>query len=295
MRFENIKITKNKVVLDRLDKHPDGSVFTINLENPNKPLAAFSTALQAFTGWACELIGASQWADDSTVSSVHLSEEAKTRRRGLMVTLTRKIERAKGRVVTINTPLMHAPADDQEGVNPGTFPQLVADMIGTLEEEATKYWNGEREQVELEFKGPPAEGAEPGAGAAAAENDISKAQKKRGRKPDPKAGTPGEVWNPNSTVPPTDEQLRRICMAAGRDVPLDAIPRWTSSERQQAQTWALAAVNPDIKPAKRPEEPDVLKKDATPALLEDVAGAGDGWTEPTPPPKAEAVKSAVPT
>lgn len=292
MRFENIKITKNKVILDRLDKHPDGSVFTINLENPNKPLPSFATALQAFTGWACELIQASSWAEDSTVASVHLSEEAKTRRRGLMVTLTRKIERAKGRVVTINTPLMHEPTDDQEGTNPGTYPQVVADMVATLEEEATKYWNGEREQVELEFKGAPDTSA--GAEAAETESDIGKARRKKGR-PAKNAGTPGEVWNPNSTTPPTDEQLRRLCMAAGRDVPVDAIARWTSSERQQVQTWAMAAVNPDIKPAKRPEEPEILKKEATPALLEDVANAGDGWTEPTPPPKADAVKSAVPT
>lgn len=287
MRFENIKITKNKVILDRLDKHPDGSVFTINLENPNKPLPAFKTALQAFTGWACELIGAPQWAEDSNVSSVHLSEEAKTRRRGLMVTLTRKIERAKDRVVTINTPLMHAPTDDQEGVNPGTFPQLVADMIDTLEEEATKYWNGEREQVELEFKGAPDTSAADG--AAAAENDLAKHRKKKG-KGDPKAGTPHETMNPGQTAPPTDQQLRRICLAAGRDVPLDAIARWTSSERQEVQTWAEAMLNPDIKPKKKPEEPELLKREATPALLEDVAGAQDGWTDPTPPPKAADVQ-----
>jgi hypothetical protein len=290
MRFENIKISKNKVILDRLDKHPDGSVFTINLENPNKPLPAFKTALQAFTGWACELIGAPQWAEDSNVASVHLSEEAKTRRRGLMVTLTRKIERAKDRVVTINTPLMHAPVDDQEGVNPGTFPQLVADMIDLLEEEATKYWNGEREQVELEFKGAP--DTSTADGAAAAENDLTKQRRKKA-KTDPKSGTPGEVWNPNSNTPPTDEQLRRLCLAAGRDVPLDAIGRWTSTERSKVQAWAMAAIDPNIKPSKRPEEPEILKKEATPALLEDVASAGDGWTDPTPPPKAEQVTPVV--
>ncbi len=294
MRFENIKITANEVILDRIEKHPDGSVFTINLKNPSKPLPSFKTALQAFTSWACQLVDAPDWAESASVSSVHLSEEAKTSRRGVIVTFTRKIERAKGRTVVVNTPLMHAPVDDQEGVNPGTFPALVGEMIEVLEAEATRYWKGEREQVELEFKGAPAAEGDAGAGAAAAENDISKAQKKRGRK-DAKSGTPGEVWNPNSTTPPTDEQLRRLCMAAGRDVPVDAIARWTSSERQQVQTWATAAVNPEIKPAKRPEEPEILKKEATPALLEDVATAGDGWTEPTPPPKAEDVKSAVPT
>lgn len=289
MRFLNIKITDAEVLLDQLVKGPDGSQLSLILKNPSKPMPSFRTALQAFTSYAVDLVGSAEWAEEegTKVSSIHLSEEPKTNRRGLIVTFVRRIERAKNRVAVYNTPLMHAPVGDEEGTNPGTFPKVVADMIAAVEEQATKYWNGEREQVELELAGPKAEGE---GEAPAADDQLAKARKKK----DKRAGTPGEVWNPDSKVPPTDEQLRKLCLAAGRDMPIDAIAQLTSSERQLVQTWAVAAVNPDIKPNKRPAEPEVLKKHATPALLDDVAGASDGWTDPTPPPKADQVKPAVP-
>lgn len=300
MRFDNIKITDNEVILQRQERQADGSTLTLELKNPSKPMPSFRAALQAFTGYAVDLVGVAEWAQDDAngtpeakVTSVHLSEEAKTRRRGLMVTFIRKIERAKNRVAVYNTPLMHAPVGDQEGTNPGTYPQEVADFLATLEAEATKYWNGEREQTELPFEGKKADAsAEGGEGEAGAGGEDQLA-KRRGKK-DRKAGTPGETMNPGKTEAPDDEKLRQLCLAAGRDMPIDAIARLTSTERGKVQEWAEKAVDPDVKPNRRPPEPDVLKKFATPALLEDVAGAQDGWTEQTPPPKADTVKSAVP-
>lgn len=293
MRFDNIKITDNEVILQRQERQADGSTLTLELKNPSKPMPSFRTALQAFTGYAVDLVGVAAWADDDAngtkeakVTSVHLSEEAKTRRRGLMVTFIRKIERAKNRVAVYNTPLMHAPVGDQEGTNPGTYPQEVADMIAALEEQATKYWNGEREQTELSLEGPKGKADDESGEAPAGDDQLSKRRQRKDRK----AGTPGETMNPDKTKAPDDEQLRKLCLAAGRDMPIDAIAKLTSTERQKVQTWAEAAVDPDIKPNRRPPEPEPLKKFATPALLEDVAGATEGWTDPTPPPKADQVQ-----
>lgn len=293
MRFDHIKITENEVTLGRQDRQADGSTLTLELKNPSKPMPSFRAALQALTGYAVDLVGIPEWAQDDAngvkearVTSVALSED-KNRRRGLVVTFVRKIERAKNRVAVYNTPLMNAPTDDQEGTNPGTYPQVVAEMIATLEAEATKYWNGEREQTELALEGPKAAAAEGGEGGEPAEGDqLAKRRKTKDRK----AGTPGETMNPGKTSPPDDAQLRKLCLAAGRDMPIDAIANLTSTERAKVQAWAEAAVNPDIKPNKRPEEPEPLKKFATPALLDDVAGASDGWTDPTPPPKADQVQ-----
>ena len=84
-----------------------------------------------------------------------------------------------------------------------------------------------------------------------------------------------------------DATLRNVLLAAGRDVPVDAIARWTSSERDDAQRWVNAALNPG--PFAKPDEPECLKRDATPALLDDhIAAKDEGW-ETQPPPKVDDV------
>ncbi len=266
MRFKDIKVNSDGVELDRVDKLPDGTELTQKLKNATPPLASMRAALQAFGGYAVGLVGVSDWADSINVTSVHLSEEPKTSRRGLIVTFTRRIERAKNRTVVINTPLMHAPTGDEEGVNPGTFERPVLDMIRDVENEATRYWNGEREQGEMFSRSESGGDKAPAAGT----DDVSK---RRANRPPRNAGTPNEVVNPDKTKAPTDEQTRKLLLAAGRDVPIDAIARWTASERDAAQKWAEAAVDPKIKADKRPKEPDCVAKDGTPALLDDIAEA----------------------
>lgn len=237
MRFKDIKSNADGVTLDRVEKLGDGTELTQQMKNATPPLASFKTALQAFTGYALALIGAPpEWNEDTNVSSIHLSEEPKTNRRGLIVTITRKIERAKNRVMVINTPLMHQPTEDADGTNPGTFEREVLNMITACEREATRYWNGEREQTEM------FEGQEGGGG-----------RKKGGRK-----GKGGDQ-------PLDDEGLRKLLLQAGRDVPIDAIARLTSSEREASNVWATAVVG-EIPEDQRPEEPAILMKLATPAL-----------------------------
>lgn len=244
MRFKDIKINSDGVELDRVEKHNDGTELTQKMKNATAPLASFKTSLQAFTGYALALIGApKEWHDETNVSSIHLSEEPKTNRRGLIVTIVRKIERAKNRVMVINTPLMHQPTEDADGTNPGTFEREVLNMITAAEKEATRYWNGERDQTELPLE---------------SNDDLAK-RRGKGRK----AGK-GES---------DDDVLRQLLLAAGRDIPVDAIARATSSERQSAQAWAEAAVDTEIRDADRPKEPEWVQKNATPALIEDVAKA----------------------
>lgn len=237
MRFKDIKINADGVELDRVEKHNDGTELTQKMKNATAPLASFKTALQAFTGYALALIGApAEWHDETNVSSIHLSEEPKTNRRGLIVTIVRKIERAKNRVMVINTPLMHQPTEDADGTNPGTFEREVLNMITTAEKEATRYWNGERDQTELPFEST---------------DDLSK-RRGKGR---------------GKAKPADDEVVRQLLLSAGRDVPVDAIARATSSERDAAITWAEAVVA-DPAAEGNPSEPEWIQKNATPALIE---------------------------
>lgn len=234
MRFKDIKINADGVELDRVEIHNDGTELTQKMKNATAPLATFKTALLAFTGYALGLIGAPpEWNEDTNVSSIHLSEEPKTKRRGLIVTITRKIERAKNRVMVINTPLMHQPTEDADGTNPGTFEREVLNMITECEKEATRYWKGERDQTELPLE---------------SNDDLAKRRGKKGKA--------------------DDENLRTILLAAGRDIPVDAIARATSSERDAAEKWAEAMADPSIKESKRSKEPEWVQKNATPALIE---------------------------
>lgn len=103
----------------------------------------------------------------------------------------------------------------------------------------------------------------------------------RRKKKDKSAGTPNEVVNPDKTKAPTDDVLRARLLEFDRDVPVDAIATWTSTERDAVQRYLDAkrdlrdnarAVNLD-----EVIEPDVILLSATPPL------GGDGWTDPKKP------------
>lgn len=271
MRFQIIKVTAEEVSLVRLDKQPDGSTLKLELTNASRPLEPFATALQAFCGYACELVGAPHWHEDVRVSSIHLSEEPKTNRRGLIVTFVRRIERAKNRVFVGNTPLMHAPTDEQEGTNPGTFPREVAAMIAELETQATAYWNGEREQGEM-FSGANAAPAKTkGAGHPQPEQPADELGARRGRRKTGSGAAPGELMNPDKTKPPTDKVLAELLQRAGKTVALDVIASWGSSDRAKAQAWADAKTDPTIAEKKIPPMPECVEKGASPQLLDQTA------------------------
>lgn len=287
MRFTKIKVNDKGVQLNWSTTDASGLTHSHDVSSPEKPAPELPEALSAFVPFVMDLLDLPpNWRDQIRVTTINLNEEKETKTRGLMVSVTRKIAKASGRPVSITTPHMRE-ATENTTATTGILDDDVLELIAKAEKAAAAFVKGERMQGELI---PTSQAEAPAEGEAAAGSD--ELAKRRGRKAgkDRKAGTPGEVWNPGSNIPPTDAQLVKICLAAGRDVPLDAVGRWTSSEREEVLRWALAAVNPDIKPNKRPEEPEILKKEATPALLEDVASEQDGWTSPTPPPKAADVK-----
>lgn len=291
MRFSKIRVNDKGVQLLWTTTDANGTTTTHDLTSAEKPTPDLPEALDAFREYVMDLLELpAKWRDQIRITTLSISDDKETNTRGLMVSATKKIAKASGRPLSITTPHMREGAEDSTAKT-GILEEEILELIAKAETAASRFVKGERAQGEIfpsDASAPPAAGAEGTAPPAAGEDDVSKARKRR---PAKNAGTPGEVWNPNSTVPPTDEQLRKLCLQAGRDVPIDAIARWASSERQKVQTWATMVTNPEVKPENHPEEPDVLKKDATPALLEDVAKArDDGWTQETPPPKAADVK-----
>lgn len=292
MRFSKIRVNDKGVQLLWTTTDANGTTTTHDLTSAEKPTPDLPEALDAFREYVMDLLELpAKWRDQIRITTLSISDDKETNTRGLMVSATKKIAKASGRPLSITTPHMREGAEDSTAKT-GILEEEILELISKAETAASRFVKGERAQGEIfpsDASAPPAAGAEGTSTApAAGEDDVSKARKRR---PAKNAGTPGEVWNPNSTTPPTDEQLRKLCLQAGRDVPIDAIARWTSSERQQVQSWATITTNPDVKPENHPEEPDLLKKEATPALLEDMTRArDDGWTQEVPPPKAADVK-----
>ena len=251
MRFSRISISKKLVSLSWQEQRGHGTVTHV-YESKDKPLPSFNGALQAFAGWSLKLLGAPpEWDDQITVTTVNLSE--RDGKRGIQVSFSKRVEQANGAASSITTPLMRE-ADNLEGeIATGYYGAHIDELIEQLEVEASRYEKGEREQGELL---PKTEGRAP--------------EKKKGRK-DPKAGTPGEVQNPGKNVPPADENLRKLLLDAGRDVPIDAIATWGSQDRDRAQQWAAAQLrikSGDLRPEAAPKEPKILLQHATPALVE---------------------------
>ncbi len=294
MRFSKIRVNDKGVQLLWTTTDANGTTTTHDLTSAEKPTPDLPEALDAFREYVMDLLELpAKWRDQIRITTLSISDDKETNTRGLMVSATKKIAKASGRPLSITTPHMREGAEDSTAKT-GILEEEILELIAKAETAASRFVKGERAQGEIfpsDASAPPAAGAEGGEGGAppaAGEDDVSKARKRR---PARNAGTPGEVWNPDSTKPPTDEQLRKLCLQAGRDVPIDAIARWTSIERDRVQKWATDQLNPDMKAENRSEEPETLKKEATPALLEDVAKArDDGWTQETPPPKAADVK-----
>lgn len=223
MQFSRISITKKLVALRWQEQKGHGTV-THEYESKDKPLPSFVGALQAFSGWALSLLDAPPgWTDQITVTTVNFSED-QSGRRGIQVSISKRVEQANGAASSITTPLMRE-ADNIDGeIANGYYGKLVDGLIEQLEHEAGRYEKGEREQIEAFDKDETAPKKEPKVTG-------------QGRKPR-NAGTPGEVMNPDKTQVPDDDNLRQLLLRVGRDVPVDAIARWTSIERDQAQRWA---------------------------------------------------------
>jgi hypothetical protein len=272
MQFTRIWFDGSTVALGWSDK-PAGATEKHEFEHTERPTGAFRDALSAFGPFVSTLLSLpDHWRDELVVRSLSLKVEAKTGARGLQVTVMRKIAEAKNRPVTITTPYLSAPPADYEGDGVGYLDDVTLALIDEAETQAEAYRGGDYgEQTSLPLgETAPSENAKTFDERAAAAEVAStrKPGKQRGKKKSP-AFIPGvgDVHNPTATEVVTDDVLRESLLAVGRDVPIDAIARWGSIERERAWRWTRGEFA---------EEPLCVRESAAPLL-------SDGWTDPVPP------------
>lgn len=296
MRFTTIRYDGDTVSLkwednkgDAIDKH-DWSCA-------EPPTPAFKTALAAFASFVVGLIEApAGWAEGLEIRQLALSEEKKTDARGLVVTALRKVPKAKGRTLLLNSPYMAEPPAEYNGPLDGYLSSAVLTLIEEVETQAEAYRTGERgEQIDLNL--PESENTK-AVNQRMADGEAATTRKPRGPK-NANTGKPEalHVLNPESTELLTDDDLRQLLLIVERDVPVDAIAQWTSSERSLAETWARARQKEmlgqfdKLTLAERkgavPREPNVVKKAATLPL------SAENWTAPVPPKVDDDAKQEI--
>lgn len=238
MQFSKIAINSSGVHLVR-QVVIGPSTEEIDLQSREKPLGSFVDALQAFGSYVNDLLDVPKaWRDKLKVTTVNLSA-AKDGRRGLMVSVTYPVAKADDKVVSLTTPLILEPMESGAGGG-YTLDELHLELIETLEAEATRYVKGERLQGELFDKKTAS------ANAKAADERMAQAEVASTRKPKGKGklggqAAPGELQNPEKTVAPSTSNLHELLKKVGKDVPVDAIERWGSADRDLAQSWAEKA------------------------------------------------------
>lgn len=275
MRFSKIKSAKQGVELQW--ETVSGAVKTsTDLQSPDEPRKEFTDAMQAFVPFVMDLLDLpDSWREGLEITTLSISEEKKESRRGLIVTCVRRVDKANDRTVLINTPYMRERFDEDKGEK-GYLSAKDMLHLEEAEAEAQRYLGGERAQPTL-F--PETAAADPVA-AAKAKSEAAPVEKPARKRRPAKTGAAfvpgaGEVVNADATEAPTDEALRSMLLASGRDVPLDAIGRWSSSERDAAQRWADNAFStPDDMPA-------CIQRDATLPLAS--PDGSDGWLTPPAP------------
>jgi hypothetical protein len=240
MRFTKIKCTAKSVELAWTTKKAGGDIESVEFESPEKPLGELPAALQKFVDYVGDLIDApEQWDGEMVVTSLSISE-TKDGRRGLIVTATRKIEKASNRVLVINTPLMNARGENTSADATGIFDDSVLDAIAYAEECAARYHAGAREAQMDAFKaadGAPAEAVITATVPAEPSNDIAKARKKREKKPVDFVPGVGAVVNPEATAVPTDDPLLDQWKQAG------GAPKLTDDAAQEVRAAVEASVS----------------------------------------------------
>jgi hypothetical protein len=268
MRFTKIKVNDEGVELAWTIIDANGATTSSTYSSKERPAPELPAALEAFKPFVMDLVGLPDtWRETLRVSVLSLLEIKEGNRRGLMVSVKKKIERANNNPVSITTPLMKS-ATDNTTTDKGVFDDDIAALIATAERAAEAYFKGERMQGEI-FK--------EGDGEQAQTDDVTK---RRNRKKPKDVGTPNEVMNREKVVAMTDEALRKLLLSVGRDLPEDAIARMVSTDRDASQRWAEAVIdakNDKPHPIADLIEPEFLKKYATPALGE------EGWVDGKPP------------
>lgn len=252
------------------------------------PTPAFKAALQAFSGYVAWV---HQWPE-TIVDRIEIRQVTIKRPddapRGITVTALLKCPRAHNSTSTVNTPYLSEPPADYSGDRKGFLPESTVALINELEARAKEYHDGERgEQTALPL-GDSANTKAANERMASAEVASTRAPKGRGSKKG-KDFIPGvgDVANPDATEPLTDDNLRQLLLSVERDIPIDAISAWASTERDDAARWAMATQKlhiGEIKKSDVPKEPACVKRNATLPLK------ADEWTG-DPPPKAGAVST----
>jgi hypothetical protein len=288
MRFAKISITKKGVHLTRETKDAAGAVESVDLESPERPLPEFVDALQAFKAFVIDLMPFALTEEQTTVTTLNLSED-KNGLRGLIVTAIVPVPKAYDKPVVINSPLVREGGEDPSP-DACILTDEMLELVGLVESEAARYVNGERIQGEL-FAKKDRE-AEPTSenvkdfDERAAHAEVSSTRKprrgKNGKKNAATGGTHGVDFtaNPDATDPPPDDAgLRQLLLSVERDVAVDAIAQWTSSERNTAQRWAedrqkelIGQLKGDYSLA----EPEHVIRASSPDLAA-------GWNDPKPP------------
>lgn len=275
MEFTRIRCLKGSVELDYTEMM-NGAKQESTLKGKD-PTAALRGALQSFGSYAQWVLSAPEsWTDSIDVFSVSISRP-EDQPRGITVAVLKKCTRARNSTCTINTPYLSQAPDGGKGDGTGFLPKHVPDLIDELEAAALAYHGGERgEQTALPL-GDSGNASEVDERMAAASSASTR--KAKGKKKDHVPGV-GTVVNPEPVEELTDDNMRQLLGSVGRDVPVEAIARWTSSEREMAQRWAkvrqqeIVGSLPEL--AKVPAEPPCVLRDATPAL------DANNWEAPPP-------------
>jgi hypothetical protein len=275
MQFSKISITKKGVHLVRETTDANGATETADLVSPERPLGSFADSLQAFGPFVTDLLEMPEaWKGNWTVTTLNLSVD-KNDNRGLIVTATRPVKKAYNKPLVINTPLVR-----EGGENPSADAFVLSDevmeLIRLAEGEATRYVNHEREQLDMYDNKETSENVK-AADERMASAAVHSTRKPKGKKPPASQVETGVPVVNTVGVPMTDENLRQLLLSVECDVPIDAIKKWTSGERDAVQRWAESG--------KTGVEPKCVTASATPPL-------GDGWTGKAPP-RAKDVQSPI--
>lgn len=263
MEFDKIHFDGKRVAAEYKVGLPNGGAEDRQAHGTD-PTPAFKSAFAAFKPF---VIWVHSWPPDMAerlevrgVSIKRPDDEP----RGINVTALLTCPHARNSTSTINTPYLAEPPANYTGVGTGFLSAEVIGYVDELETQASLFIEkGERgEQTALEL------GVDGGAAKP----------KRGGKKKDAVVLGVGTVVNPDATEVVDDEVLRQLLLTVERDVPIDAIATWGSSDRSRAIEWAKARqleILNSLKADERvPAEPACLLASATLPL------SANEWSDP---------------
>lgn len=239
MQFDKIRYDGKHVELEYKEPVAGGGTRDIQVHGED-PTPAFRAALAAFTGYVCWIHSLpADIAERIEIRGVTI-KRPDDEPRGIVVTALLKCPRARNSTSTLNTPYLAEPPENFSGARSGFLSVEVVGFVDALETHATAFQDGERgEQTSLPLgeSAPASENVDAfNDRAAAAESATTRKPrgKKKGKDFIPGAG---DIYNPDATQPLTDAVLQEALRAMGREVPLEEIAKWVSTDRVLAFRW----------------------------------------------------------